>query len=117
MEDCMTVADLLQELVLLVPKMKIVVPEAPYNQPNYLTRIGVVILKEKDKDTGVEAGEYIGLNMGMDLDDDTWEDEEDNVTVEENPLVEEVDTSIEANNFEEFTDKLFSTIFPSDTKE
>ena len=100
MNEHMTVRDLIAELVQLDPELKIVVPDAPYGQPNPLTRIGIVILREDDKDTCVSAGEYLGLNIGTDLDDDTLQEEpelsesevlEKTLTkaIEKNPIVAE----------------------------
>lgn len=97
MEEWMTVGDLITELLQLDPKTRIVVPDAPYGQPNPLTRIGVVIMKDDDKDTGVPAGEYIGLNIGWDLDDDNLEEEnlEEVYLPKTDPILE-----IEKNNLD-----------------
>jgi hypothetical protein len=105
--ECMTVADLILELSNLDPKMKIVVPAAPYGQPNYLYRIGSVILKEDDLDTGVESGMYIGLNIGNDLDDDTVLDEEFEIEEihEESPKEDKIIFS-----HEELADKIFEDL-------
>ena len=60
----MTVRDLIEALSFLDPNLKVVVPDAPYGQPNELKYIGEVFLYQDDHETGVRAGGYIGINMG-----------------------------------------------------
>jgi hypothetical protein len=100
MEEWMTVGDLISELLQLDPKTKLVVPDAPYGQPNPLVRIDVVILKEDDGDTGVPAGEYIGLNIGNDLDDDNLEEEieQESNAIDIIPTVEKTNLDIIEEN-------------------
>lgn len=115
-ENFMTVGDLIIELAMLDPSMKVVVPNAPYGQPNPLLRVGVVILEDDDRDTGLPAGEYIGLNVGFDLDDDTAFDreEENSPTVlhepKEDHVYHEPENKIEPENVEDFMNKMFNLI-------
>jgi len=116
-QNFMTVGDLIIELAMLDPSMKIVVPDAPYGQPTPLERVGVVILEEDDLDTGVPSGEYIGLNIGFDFDDDTAfdkEEEETGPTVLHEPkkdhVYEEPKNKIEPENVEDFMNKMFNLI-------
>lgn len=115
-ENFMTVEDLIIELAMLDPSMKVVVPDAPYGQPNPLFRVGVVILEDDDLETGLPAGEYIGLNVGFDLDDDTAFDkeEENSPTVlrepKEDHVYHEPENKIEAENVEDFMNKMFNLI-------
>ena len=74
-EKCLTVRDLIRELSLLDGDLEIVVPSVPYNQPEKLYKLGVVIIT-KEEESNVKAGEYIGLNIGYDLDDETMFEEE-----------------------------------------
>lgn len=103
----MTVGELIEQLSHLDPDTKIVVPGAPYNQPNPLYMIGGVVLEEDDPDTGIPKGIYIGLNMGIDFDDDTILDEEPiepekPIEEEEEIIVHFEETKIEASNMTEF---------------
>ena len=115
-ENFMTVGDLIIELAMLDPSMKVVVPDAPYGQPNPLFRVGVVILEDNDLETGLPAGEYIGLNIGFDLDDDTAFDreEETSPTVlhepKEDHVYKEPENKIEPENAEDFMNKMFNLI-------
>ena len=112
----MNVRELILELSNLDPNMEIVIPGAPYDQPNILDRVGVVILDEPDPDTGLPAGEYIGLGIGLDMDNDSLYDENESPVVE---IQQEIEVQsnyqpdyelIEAKNFEDFQSKLFEQI-------
>jgi hypothetical protein len=108
MNEELTVGEVISMLSILNPDMKIVIPGAPYNQPRFVDRIGVVILKKNDLDTGVPAGEYIGLGIGDDF--DALYDEEEEAELEPEPAIDDLpaykkEPSIEADSFEEFQRK------------
>jgi hypothetical protein len=109
----MTVWELIKELSQLDPNMKVVVPDAPYGQPRFVDRIGIVILEEDDLDTNVPAGEYVGIGIGSDLDDETVFEEAEELEDSSEPINEEkmitfdyLEDPVEAETFEEFQEKL-----------
>jgi hypothetical protein len=111
----MKVIELIHELAMLDPDMEVVIPGAPYDQPRLVDYLGVVILDEDDEDTGLSKGEYIGIGMGVALDDDTIDESNEEELLEKlllNPDAEFKNYDpIEADSIEEFQEKLFNQLF------